>query len=550
MGTSAKYSAEVLSEASRIYGQQSGIAGIQASNERRDEEWDFQMDTAAKELDNLAVQLESAEVRLALARNELSIHELQISQTEEANAFLEGKYTNKELYSWMVGRLSKLYFDAYKLALKMAKKAERAYYYELGLDQGTSSFIKGGYWSNLKKGLLAGEGLHNDLKRLDMAYTENNVRELELTKQYSLATYDASALIALRETGRCDFDLSELMFDLDHPGHYYRRIKSVSLTIPCVAGPFTGVSARLVLKTDKLRSQALVSGGSYTADENYQTGSLGLEAIATSTGQNDSGVFELNFNDARYLPFEYRGAISQWTLELPNANGTSLTEADVLRQFDYDTISDAILTIRYTAREGGSRLKSEALSNAQARINDALSMALDSDEGLYRVVSMKSEFPTELHQFLNPQASQISQETSFTLTDRHLPYVVRSLQLQSEEVIVLLKLKDSVEGVSNSQGGVLFSLLKDTTLLDDPESTVYNDASYAGGLHSTKIGHSSNLSGPQDTWTLKSDSSKVAGLSSSNGSLITTVDIGGTDYHRIASDVVDDILIVINYKKA
>jgi len=42
-----------------------------------------------------------------------------------------------------------------------------------------------------------------------------------------------------------------------------------------------------------------------------------LELIATSDGQNDSGLFEKNFNDERYLPFEGQGVFSQWSLELP-----------------------------------------------------------------------------------------------------------------------------------------------------------------------------------------------------------------------------------------
>ena len=36
------------------------------------------------------------------------------------------------------------------------------------------------------------------------------------------------------------------------------------------------------------------------------------EAIATSGGRDDSGMFQLDFNDQRYLPFEYMGAVSRW----------------------------------------------------------------------------------------------------------------------------------------------------------------------------------------------------------------------------------------------
>ena len=61
-----------------------------------------------------------------------------------------------------------------------------------------------------------------------------------------------------------------------------------------------------------------------------------IASIAVSTGQNDSGTFELNFRDERYIPFEGAGAISKWRLELPSD----------FRQFDYDTISDAILHLR------------------------------------------------------------------------------------------------------------------------------------------------------------------------------------------------------------
>ena len=76
-----------------------------------------------------------------------------------------------------------------------------------------------------------------------------------------------------------------------------------------------------------------------------------FKAVATSTAQNDSGVFELNFRDERYLSFEGAGVISTWKLELngkyKKEDGTNID----ISQFDYDSISDVILQIRYTARE-------------------------------------------------------------------------------------------------------------------------------------------------------------------------------------------------------
>jgi hypothetical protein len=54
-------------------------------------------------------------------------------------------------------------------------------------------------------------------------------------------------------------------------------------------------------------------------------------------------LFELNLRDERFLPFEGAGAISTWRLEIPN---------DV-PQFDFESISDVVLHIRYTCREAG-----------------------------------------------------------------------------------------------------------------------------------------------------------------------------------------------------
>jgi len=43
-------------------------------------------------------------------------------------------------------------------------------------------FVKFNYWDSGRKGLLSGDTLYLDLKRMEMAYLENNTRELELTR--------------------------------------------------------------------------------------------------------------------------------------------------------------------------------------------------------------------------------------------------------------------------------------------------------------------------------------------------------------------------------
>lgn len=52
-------------------------------------------------------------------------------------------------------------------------------------------------------------------------------RSNELTKHISLAQLDPAALLKLRQNGECFMELPEMAFDMDYPGHYFRRLKSV-----------------------------------------------------------------------------------------------------------------------------------------------------------------------------------------------------------------------------------------------------------------------------------------------------------------------------------
>ena len=272
----------------------------------------------------------------------------KFNNPEEVDDFLNNKFTNEELYDYMVGQISSVYFQSYQLAFNTGKKAEKCFQYELGIEN--TSFINFGYWDSLKKGLLSGEKLQFDLRRLENAYLDQNKREYEIVKHISLILLDPLALIKLRSSGTCDFEIPEVLYDLDFAGQYFRRIKSVSISLPCIAGPYTSVSANLSLVSSRYRKNTDTANG-YTEDTanddrfNYNIGSI--QSIATSNAQNDSGIFELNFRDERYLPFEGTGAISSWHLEVPTA----------VAQFDYNTISDVIIHVKYTAREGGSELK-------------------------------------------------------------------------------------------------------------------------------------------------------------------------------------------------
>lgn len=377
-------------------------ASIDAGHERRWDEWKLQERLANKELEQIDKSIAAAELRITIAEKELENHILQIDNAKATDTFMRSKYTNEELYQWQVGQISGVYFQSYKLAYDLAKRAERCFRFELGLQN--SSYIQFGYWDSLKKGLLSGEKLQYDLRRLETAYLEQNRREFELTKHISLTLLDPLALIKLRETGRCFINLPEEIFDLDYPGHYFRRIKSVSLTLPCVIGPYTTISCTLRMLKNSIRINTANGDNGYTHntdgdglpadDDRFIENNIPVKAIAASNAQNDSGVFELSFRDERYLPFEGAGAISQWSLELFNDNSPDFGKS--LRQFDYSTISDAILHIKYTARENAGAFKNGAIDHLREYFSE------DGTTPSLRMFNLRQEFPSQWYRFLNP----------------------------------------------------------------------------------------------------------------------------------------------------
>jgi hypothetical protein len=151
------------------------------------------------------------------------------------------------------------------------------------------------------------------------------------------------------------------------------------LTIPCVAGPYTGVHCRLTLLSSSIRVDPSLARppaaccGRCPCENDYEPCPCdprfikhfgAREAIATSSGQSDTGLFELSFRDERYLPFEFLGAISRWRIELPQENNF----------FDMDTLSDVVMAVNYTAREGGDLLRRAANEVAQYRVRHGWSL--------------------------------------------------------------------------------------------------------------------------------------------------------------------------------
>ena len=372
-----------------------------------------QANNAGFEIKNVDKQILTQQIRINIANQEITNQQKQIDNAQEVEDFLQNKYTNQELYSWMEGQIRTLYYQAYTLAYDLAKRAEKVFRFERGLT--TSNFVQFGYWDAAYDGLLAGERLYIGLKQLEAAYQEKRGYDFEVSKPISLRHINPLALIELKETGTCEFALPEVLFDMDRPGDYMRRIKSVALTVPCVVGPYTSLNCTLRLLEHKFRTSSIVSGkGDYPektdeTDERFSTVNIPITAIAASTGQNDSGVFDLNFRDERYIPFEGAGAISKWRLELPEG----------FRQFDYDTITEVVMQIRYTSLDGGDKLKKAAAESVQDYINSV--EELSREEGLFAAFDLRHDFPNEWYKALQPPADATERVLSLSTLAERLP---------------------------------------------------------------------------------------------------------------------------------
>jgi hypothetical protein len=412
--------AGILQALSTWSGFQASLAGKQASFVWRHQDLMLKFNGAVLEVSQVDRQIIAAQIRLKVAQNELDTHDKQVEhRTAELEYQRNGKFTREQTYKMLERSLGTLLSDSYKVAYDLARQAERAYRFQTGDE--TASFVKPDYWDGQRRGLLAGEQLYLDLKRMEKSFLETDRREYEISKHVSLRQIDPSALIDLRTKGSCDFDLSEWLFNLDFPNHYFRRVKSVGVSLPCIVGPYASVSGTLTLLSSSVRVKPTRDNDAVRVDP------VPIQSIATSSGQNDSGLFELNFRDDRFLPFEGAGLASKWRFTLP----------DKFRSFDYETIADLVLHIRYTAREGGGRLAEKQ----KKALTDALKTAT-ANGPVSQLFSVRHEFPAAWHQLVNkPGDGPWSAELSIPLARFPLMFAGKKLTIQRVQLTTVARAK-------------------------------------------------------------------------------------------------------------
>ena len=527
-GRVAASAAAALRGVSSVLVHGAGLAGTVGGYQRRRDDWDLQRRVADKEIVQVDRQLLAAELRIAYAQHELEVHDRQRDHAANVAEHLTSKFTSRELYDWCVAQLSTTYFQAYQLAYDLAKRASKAYAFELGAEPG---YVQFGYWDSLHKGLHAGDRLLVDLRRLHADFLDHHRRELELTKHVSLVQLDPLALVRLRRTGSCFIDLPEAVFDRDQPGHYLRRIKSVAITLPGVTGPYTTINATLTLVGHAVR-HAAEPGAQYlpavdadglpvASDPRFWRSTATVPPLALSTGREDTGLFEVNLRDERYLPFEGLGAISHWRLELP---------LDTNR-WDVSTLADVIVHLRYTARDGGQPLRDAARAAVVAATPRA---------GV-QLLAARSQLPDAWARMWAPGAA--GQTLVVELGDRHFPYHRPDLAVRVTGVSALLALRTEAAYAAYAAAAPLPVRLGFATADGTPPSTGAPLAADPGlgGLPVATIALV-GAAAPLVVAFLEAD------LATHPVVARVETDPDGTVHHRLDPALVDDIFVLVRYE--
>lgn len=320
---------------------------------RRREEWGIQRDNAAQEIAQITCQKTALTHRRTAAEQQLAYIQLQQTQVAAQLQKLQSKFTGMALYDRLIGVLAPVYRTYHDLTVSRCRMAEQAFHWETG----DSTVFITPTWNDANKGLLSGDGLMLQLAQMENAFLQQDQRALEVERTVSLAEFYATTAegafdfagqvkqIINNGSGQAGSGgnllslaggvlkasavLSDMHITDDYPAGMQmgntRRIRQVSVSLPALVGPYQNIQARLSY------------GGSIQLPR-------GCNALAVSQCFKDSGQFELNFNDGKYLPFEGISIADNGilALEFPNA---LLGQKAML-----ETLNDIVLHIRYTIR--------------------------------------------------------------------------------------------------------------------------------------------------------------------------------------------------------
>lgn len=473
--------AQASSSAAAALSVSSSVLSTIASYERRRQDWVYQLSLANQEYKISDQEIRIAKANVRVVGQEGKISELKAEYAEDIGEFLDKKFTNDQLYSWMGNVLENIYRYFLNQATSMAKLA----YNQLAFERQETPpvIIQDSYWdiSSLfsngiggnsetsdKRGLTGSAKLQKDINRLEQYEFETKKKKFQLSRTISMASLDAYAFAKLRQTGKLNFRTNMELFDRDHPGHYLRLIKRVKVSIVALIPAVDGIKATL---TNTGLSRVVVG------DNLFQTILIRREPekIALSTAQNAMGLFEFEMNNQSEIlfPFEGSGVDSLWEFEISKNSNF----------FDYNTIADVLITIEYTSMESYI-YKQQIIQELGDTIENS------------RVYSFRNQFADAWYDLHNPLLTQTPMKVNLDIRKADFPANINELSITGIEFFIVRARKEKESDKKPSQltvslGFIPLIAIKSDNELKSDEINLF-EASSNDGIYSTFRGNASS----------------------------------------------------------
>lgn len=280
---------------------------LQAELERRKKEWLLEDEVADAEVVEVEKEEVINEIKAQQVEKKHQSIEREVLRSEQMYDVLSEKFTNDELYNWLEKELGAVYRQYVKLLNDVALMAEKAYHFEIDGKTGvTPEFINKTYWEGLRKGLLAPERILLDLRRMEKAYLENDVHEMEILRPIllfenldapvcnpsendtiysSLDFPDGQHIEVTKEANVFEYHIvvSRSLFENDFVNHRNRLLKDIRLQV---------ISNNVGESYKCLNAELSISNSIFNT------------VVATSMALQDAGKFDFKFIDDRYSPFD------------------------------------------------------------------------------------------------------------------------------------------------------------------------------------------------------------------------------------------------------
>lgn len=348
-GRMAQTQASVDSTQASIASQWAQIMKTQATYKRRRQRWQLQNQIARQDVRIGNQKLDVARTDVDIARMQRQISNLQVEYANDRVHYLANEqFTNEDLYRWM----SRILGDIYRYFLQQAASIARLAESQLAFEHQTHppSYISSNYWNAPadgrtllqednaltvdRRGLTGSARLLQDIYALDQHEFRTEQRKLEVQKTFSMADMDPVVLQVFRETGVLPFVTSLEEYDRDYPGQYLRLVKDVSVQVVALTPPVDGIKATLWSSG----TSRVVVGDTVFRERTIRRSPE--EIVLKPTGQGGQDTLELQPEGNDLLrPFENMGVAASWELRMPRP----------ANEFDFDTVADVLLTVKYTA---------------------------------------------------------------------------------------------------------------------------------------------------------------------------------------------------------